>query len=305
MTSLALRLFGAYFRARKNKYSEQSKALRVADMHMSIEAWLSIGIFYSLVMALLLIPILILTWLFVLGNFPIWDVLTKPLTTPLLEILRISGELLLLALVVSVYFILLRFFFNSYLVVMTWERKRKIDRNLPYAIGWMASMATVGIIPYKIFEKLAGTEEYYGEVSKEAKWLVRDVTVLGIDFMSALRNLATITPSQRFRVFLQGAITSALSGGEMGPYFVAKAHEYMEENRRRFADYINTLGMLSEVYIITMIAGPLFIIVMFSAIMMLGGADPLILKVIIYAGIPVGSFMFIMFTDALSPTGGG
>ncbi len=305
MTSLALRLFGAYFRARRNKFSAQSEALRKIDMRMSIDAWLSLGTFYSLLMASLFVPIFVLAWRLAFGNFLVWEALKQLPTTPLLGILRLSGELLLLILAISVSFFILRFLFNQYLVVMAWEKKRKIDGNLPYAIGWMASLASVGIIPFEIFKKLAGTEKYYGEVSKEAKRLVRDVEVLGIDFMSALKHLATITPSERFRTFLQGAITSALSGGEMGPYFIAKGQEYMEENRRRFADYIKTLEMLSEVYIIAIIAGPLFVVVMFAAMMMLSGASPVLLKALIYGGLPMGSAMFILLVDALTPAGLG
>lgn len=305
MTSLALRLFGAYFRARRNKFSAQSEVLRKADMRMSIDAWLSLVTFYSLIMALLFLPIFVLAWRLAFGNFLVWDALKELSTTPLLGILRLSGELLLLVPAALVSFLILRFLFNQYPVIMASERKRKIDGNLPYAISWMASLASVGIIPFEIFKKLAETEEYYGEVSKEARRLVRDVEVLGIDFMSALRRLATITPSERFRTFLQGAITSALSGGEIGSYFIAKAQENMEENRRRFADYINTLGMISEIYIVAIIAGPLFIIVMFAAMMMLSGASPILLKILIYAGIPLGSIFIIMLIDSLTPAGVG
>ncbi len=303
ITSLALRLFGAYFRARRNKFSAQSEALRKIGMRMSIDTWLSLATFYSLVMALFFVPIFILAWRLAFGNFLVWDALKKLPTTPLLGISLLFGELLLLIVAISVSFVILRFLFNQYLVVMVWERKRKIDGKLPYAIGWMASLASVGIIPFEIFKKLAATEEYYGEVSKEARRLVRDVEILGMDFMSALRHLATVTPSEHLRTFLQGAITSALSGGEIGSYFIAKAEEYMEENRRQFNDYINTLGMLSEIYIIGIIAGPLFIIVMFAAMMMLSGASPMLLKIIVYAAIPLGATMFILLADALTPAG--
>ncbi len=301
MTSLALRLFGAYFRARRNKFSAQSEVLRKADMRMSIDAWLSLVTFYSLIMALLFVPVFILGWSLVFGNFLIWDDLKE--TTPLLGILRSYGEFPLLILATAISFFVSRFLLNRYPVVMSGERKRKIDGNLPYAISWMASLASVGIIPFEIFKKLAETEEYYGEVSKEARRLVRDVEILGMDFMSALRHLATVTPSEHLRTFLQGAITSALSGGEIGSYFIAKAEEYMEENRRQFNDYINTLGMLSEIYIIAIIAGPLFIIVMFAAMMMLSGASPMLLKIIVYAAIPLGSTMFILLADSLTPAG--
>jgi len=184
-----------------------------------------------------------------------------------------------------------------------WERKRRIDGHLPYAICWMSFMATVGVIPYMIFRKLAETEEFFGEVSQEAKLVVRDVELLGFDFISALRNLASATPSTRLRIFIQGALTNSLSGGEMGTYFVSKARETMEENRKMFTEFIETLSMISEVYMVGLVAAPLLIIIMFAVMMMLGGASPMILMGIIYGFIPLGSMMLVLLTDVLTPEG--
>ena len=160
-------------------------------------------------------------------------------------------------------------------------------------------MATIGVVPYIIFNKLAEAEEFFGEVSQEAKLVVKDVELLGFDFIEALRDLA----SKRLRVFIQGAVTNSLSGGEMGTYFMSKAQEAMEENRKLFTDFISTLGMISEVYIIGLVAAPIFIIVMLSAMMMLRGVSPVILVVIIYGVIPLGSLMFLLLTDSLTPEG--
>ena len=164
-------------------------------------------------------------------------------------------------------------------------------------------MATTGVIPYTIFKKLAETEEFFGEVSQEAKLVVKDVELLGFDFISALRNLASVTPSTHMRTFIQGAVTNALSGSEMGAYFVSKGREAMEGNRKRFTEFIAALGLISEVYIIGLVAAPLLVIVMFAAMMMLGGVSPMILMAIIYGFIPLGSVMFILLTDSLTPEG--
>ena len=133
--------------------------------------------------------------------------------------------------------------------------------------------------------------------------MVKDVELLGFDFISALRNLASVTPSTDMRAFIQGATTNALSGGEMGTYFISKARETMGENRKKFAEFIEALGLISEVYIIGLVAAPLLVIVMFAAMMMLGGASPMILMGIIYGFIPLGSMMFVLLTDILTPEG--
>ncbi len=89
----------------------------------------------------------------------------------------------------------------------------------------------------------------------------------------------------------------------MGTYFISKAREAMEENRKSFTEFIEALSLISEVYIIGLVAAPLLIIVMFAAMMMLGGASPMILMAIIYGFIPLGSMMFILLTDSLTPEG--
>lgn len=89
----------------------------------------------------------------------------------------------------------------------------------------------------------------------------------------------------------------------MGTYFISKARETMEENRKNFAEFIDTLGLISEVYIIALVAAPLLIIIMFAAMMMLRGANPMILMAIVYGFIPLGSMMFVLLTDILTPEG--
>ncbi|MBU2534951.1 MAG: type II secretion system F family protein, partial [Chloroflexi bacterium] len=193
--------------------------------------------------------------------------------------------------------------FVLYPQARAWERKGRIDGNLPYAIGWMSTMVSVGVIPYITFKKLAEAKEYFGEVSNEASLVVRDVEVLGFDFISALRNLVVTTPSTHLRVFVQGAVTNALSGGEMGEYFVSKARETSADNQRKFGQFIEGLGLISELYITMMVAAPLFMIVLYSAMMMLRGASPMVLMAIIYLFLPLGTMVFLLMTDMLTPQG--
>jgi flagellar protein FlaJ len=89
----------------------------------------------------------------------------------------------------------------------------------------------------------------------------------------------------------------------MGTYFVSKAREAMQDNRKKFTEFIETLGLISEVYIIGLVAAPILVIVMFAAMMMMGGASPMILMVIIYGYIPLGSMAFVLVTDMMTPEG--
>ena len=278
-SEIAVDWFGGYFH--RERYEALQAELREANIFIPVEKWLAMSMLASIISA-----IIFAVSALILSKFGF------TFTTIYLLIL-ISG-------IVSTFLITF-YSFRLYPKLRSWELRRKIDAKLPYAIGYVASMSRIGIAPYQIFKKLSEQEDVYGEVSVKARHIVRDVELFGIDFVTALRNLASVSPSAGMRTFLQGAVTTTLSGGEMRTYFINRAREYMEKNRRILDDFIATLGIVSEVYVIGLVAAPLFVIVMFTAMLMLRGASPLVLYAIIYGLIPLGSILFLLLIDSLTP----
>jgi flagellar protein FlaJ len=298
--AMALSLFGGYYRKKRTRFSFLTADLTKARMYFTVEKLLSLATLYSLVLSLICVTLGLAIAALLFNYVPIWRFVFARLEVSPFGILADFCLVVFAALACcAVIFILI----ILYPRIKGWERKKGIDGLLPYAISWMSFMATTGVIPYLIFKKLAEADEFFGEVSHEAKLVVKDVELLGFDFITALRNLAEATPSKDMRTFIQGAITNALSGGEMGTYFVRKAQEAMGENRKKFTEFISTLGLISEIYIVGLVAAPLLVIIMFAAMMMLRGASPVTLMAIIYGYIPLGSLLFLLLTDALTPEG--
>ena len=210
-------------------------------------------------------------------------------------------DLLLIALLIILTPILTYRAFFVYPKIRAWERKRKIEGVLYHAINYISSMSAAGIPPYEVFKRLSKAEDIYGEVSIEVKKVIRDVELLGYDFLSALKNLATTTPSDGFRAFIQGAITTAYSGGEIRDYFVSKAKEFLQHSKKKYEDFITNLGMIAEIYVVGLVAAPLFIIVLYTAMLMLKGASPLILFFVVYGIIPIGSIVFMLIIETITP----
>jgi flagellar protein FlaJ len=283
---LASELFRGFFQARREKYAKLRETLLKARMFVPVERWLSRAVFYSLIAAVSAVAIYILMRFLILSLTAEFSLDATDLMLSLLFALGTFG---------ASYE-----GFSIYPRIKAWERKGAIDMNLPYAIGYISAMALIGVYPYTIFKKLAEAEETYGEVSKEMQLLVRDVEFLGFDFITGLKTLIATTPSVNMRAFLQGAVTTALSGGEMGSYFVRTAEEYMEERRRKYEDFIDTLGLLAEFYVIGMVAAPLLLVVVLSIMVFLGGASLAGLSAIIYLVIPLGSAAFIFLVGMLS-----
>jgi len=283
---IASDLFRGYFRGRRENYTKLRENLLRARIFIPVERWLSKAVFYSIVAAVgvvagyILLKYLIFS---LLSEFSLG--LTDLLVSIMLALIACFGSYMS---------------FRVYPRIRAWERKGKIDANLPYAIGYISAMASIGVYPYTIFKKLSNAEETYGAVSNEVKLLVRDVELLGIDFITSLKKLVVTTPSVNMRAFLQGAVTTALSGGEMGSYFVNTATEYMEERRKKYERFIETLGIFAELYVIGMVAAPLLLVVVLSIMVFLGGASLEGLAAIIYLVIPFSSAAFILLIGTLS-----
>ncbi len=285
---IAFRIFGDYFARRKAKFESLREELIKARLYVPLEKWLSKAMLYSIIAAVcvaigylvlkLIIPGMVLKQESLFGSMDV--------------ALIMSGIL--------ISFFATYFGFYSYPKLKAWERRGKIDRVLPYAIGYISSMASIGVIPYEIFKKLSEAEETYGEVSIEVKQVVRDVKLLGFDFLTALKNLVALTPSTRMRAFLQGAITTALSGGEMGSYFIKISEEYMEERRLEYESFIETLGLYAEFYVVGLVVAPLLLVLVLSIMCFLGGASLELLAAIVYILIPLSTAGFIVLVGLSS-----
>jgi len=182
------------------------------------------------------------------------------------------------------------------------SRKKDIENKLPYALNFIAALSTAGIMPALIFKTL-GEQKVYGEVSKEAAWIYRDISIFSIDIITALRNAVRRTPSIRFQEFLQGAITTITSGGNLKNYFLAKADEYMRENRRIQKEFLNTLGVLAESYVTVVVAAPLFLIIILSVMTLIGGTSNsvLILYLIAFVMLPLSHLGFAIIINYMAP----
>lgn len=151
-------------------------------------------------------------------------------------------------------------------------RGKKIDHSLPYALNFISTMSAAGIAPHEIFISLS-KQNIYGEVKEEAARIAKDMTLLGIDIITALKRAIERTPSERFKEFLQGAVVTVTSGGTLKPYFMAKAEQYMRENRQNFKQFLETLGVMAEAYVTAAVAGPLFILIVVVLLSMIRGGS--------------------------------
>jgi flagellar protein FlaJ len=191
--------------------------------------------------------------------------------------------------------------FLVYPNIIAGDRRRKIDASLPYAINYITSMSTAGITPAEVF-RLLGDSPIYGECSVEARYIAREIDIFGRDLIDALRLMSASTPSARMKEFLQGAMASIASGGNLTDYFRTKANQYALENRQTQKMFLDTLGLVAESYVTAVVAGMLFLIILQSIMSVLSGEKmPMFLYAIIYIMIPFGSIGFVVMVSTMTP----
>jgi flagellar protein FlaJ len=150
------------------------------------------------------------------------------------------------------------------------SRGKNIDRHLPYVANFVNTMSVAGISPSEIFGTLAGIE-LYGEVQKEAKKITTEIELMGLDANTALKNAITISPSKKFKDFLQGIIAVLQSGSELAPYFDRCVDQYMYDDLNERKKNLESLALMAESFVTTVIAFPLFLVIILSVMGLTSG----------------------------------
>lgn len=183
------------------------------------------------------------------------------------------------------------------------SRSHDIEAKLPYAINFVATMASAGATPGRIFRSLS-EQPIYGEVANEAAWISRDMEALGADVLTALSQAIGRSPSPKFQDFLQGAITTLSTGGDLKAYFNNKGEQYMLDNRQIQAQFLESLGVLAESFVVVVVAAPLFLMVILSVMTSLGGDGQRMLAIgymLVLLMLPLAQFGFAMALKFSTP----
>ncbi len=185
------------------------------------------------------------------------------------------------------------------------SRARSIKNNLPFAINHMSAIASSKVPPYVIFKLLAEFEEY-GEVSREAQKIVRDVDVFGHDISTALKQAAERTPSNELQEFLSSLVSVEETGGNLVEFLDVQSDQAMFDYKQKRKRYLDTLSTYADFYTAVLIAAPLFIVAVLTIMSMVGGEvmgmdiqDAMALG--IYVAIPIMNTAFIAFIHFTQP----
>ena len=196
--------------------------------------------------------------------------------------------------------------FYSYPSYRADNLKRALENDLPFTAGYMSILAGAGVPPDFIWRSLAQVDSSQA-ITNVAKNVVREVELFGFDVISALENASKRTPSVRFKEMVEGFIAVVHSGGNLVKYLRNRSQHYMKLKQIALKRFSDTLAVLAEFYVTLMVAGSLIFVVMLAVMSMLGGGgigqfdSRLLLQLLTYLGLPIGSVIFLIIIDITSP----
>ncbi|MEW5937065.1 MAG: type II secretion system F family protein [Candidatus Thermoplasmatota archaeon] len=182
------------------------------------------------------------------------------------------------------------------------SRGRAINKRITSAMSFISAMASANVPVDVIFKELA-RQPVYGEIKNEAEWITRDTELLGRDILTAVKQGASRSPSIKFQDFLQGVVTTSTSGGQLKPYFLAKAEQFEKEDKLEMRSKMETLAMMAESFVTVVVAFPLFLVVILAIMAIIGGtaqSTVLILWMVTVLMIPLSQVGFIFVIWSLS-----
>ncbi|MDH5794317.1 MAG: type II secretion system F family protein, partial [Candidatus Bathyarchaeota archaeon] len=159
-----------------------------------------------------------------------------------------------------------------------------------------------GIAPYTSFKRLAEVE-LMPAMRGEAREIIKDVEIFGIDPLTAIENAAKRNPLDVFRDFLSGYASTVIIGGDIGHFLERKAEDIFKTGAMRVKAAAERLGMLLETFIIVMVLMSLCFYILFSVESIYSVGISMYSGIILYTYLftPMLSLMFIYLAHSMQP----
>ncbi len=278
-------LVGTYVQPYLSYFSELKVSMKKADINMSLQEYISVAlvtsvaVFFSMTLSLAVI----------------FQILFSSIVKSI--IFSFFGAL--------IFSVMIFLFFYLYPGLCMDNRKKKIDGMVPFATLYMTTVSGGGTPTIAIFRTLAKFDDY-GEISKEAKKIVEETDVLGIDILNALKNAAERTPSPQFVDLLWGMRTVEMSGGNLKVYLRERSKMALTQYKMLLKSFQQKLSMVVEIYLTVVMIGSIFFMVLTAIMGAMGGADMKGMLVgaqlaLVFFIVPIVSTGIIVFIKGITP----
>lgn len=182
------------------------------------------------------------------------------------------------------------------------ERASSLEREMPFAAAYVTVMATGGIAPYMSIKRLSKVD-LMPAMRREAREIIRDVEIFGVDPLSAIVDSAKYHPLDIYRDFMAGYASTVITGGDISHFLETKTHDIFKARSMRIKVVAERLGTLLESFVIVMVLMSLCFYIMFSvdAIYSTGGSMYSTMMLYTYVFAPMLSLVFIYMAHDMQP----
>jgi len=226
--------------------------------------------------------------------------LTLPVTIISLVLLFVTKLIPLIFLVPLPVYIMIVFMITP--SMKAGERASALEREMPFASAYITVMATGGISPYMSIKRLSHVDLMPG-MRREAREIMRDVEIFGIDPLSALQHASETHPLDIYRDFISGYASTVITGGDIGHFLETKTHDIFKARSMRIKAAAERLGMLLESFIIVVVLMSLCFYILFSVDAIYSTGISMYSTMLMYTFIfaPMLSVVFIYLAHDMQP----
>ncbi|MEK6945832.1 MAG: type II secretion system F family protein [Nanoarchaeota archaeon] len=183
--------------------------------------------------------------------------------------------------------------------------ENKINQEIPFATIHMSAISQSMLEPSKIFSIIISTREY-PFLQREFTKIINQVNVYGYDLVTALRNVAFYSPSQKLSELLNGLATTINSGGILPEFFDKRAQSLLFEYRVDREKSTKSAETFMDIYISLVIAAPMILMLLLIMMRISGLGVPIstsMITLIMILGVSTINALFLIFLQLKqSPT---
>ena len=183
------------------------------------------------------------------------------------------------------------------------SRAEGIENELPMLIGFLGVLSGGGVSPVSTLRRISGMSKVFPASAKEAKRILVDIEVFGVDPITAFENAATHMPNKSFAEFLYGYTTVLKVGGDVKGYVNNKLKETLDGRSSKVRRITDSVGTLAEAYLtVTAVMGiTLFSLYQLEGVVSHNSSGLQSLYIFSYLVVPAISALFIFIIDGTQP----
>ncbi|MFB9804280.1 type II secretion system F family protein [Haladaptatus pallidirubidus] len=180
-------------------------------------------------------------------------------------------------------------------------RARQIDASLARTVAFIYALSRSGMAFPEIMRTLARNRNVYGETAEEIAVGVKAMDLFGLDMLTAIRQMARQSPSEKFEEFGDNLAGVLQSGQGLPSYLHDQYERYQKDAKVQQEAFLELLATLAEGYVSLFVVGPLLLITILVVIGLMGTADTLaILSLMTYPFVPLGNVAFVVYLDSIT-----